>query len=478
MGKGFLSLAQEVQRTADRVDLLIPDTAQQRQAKWPDGHISVDGKPVKFHWGQALAYNSIRRRIAMIAGTQGGKTSFGPWWLWKEIRVNGGGDYLAVTSSYDLFKLKMLPTMLEVFEDILGIGRYWTGDRILELAHPTDGFLAKKSQDVMWGRVILRSAESAGGLESATAQAAWLDEAGQDNFRVLAWRAIKRRLALKQGKILFTTTLYNLGWLEREIMSPAEEKGVTKKYRVGAGELLLTDSEEADTVLIQFDSVVNPEYPMEEFEEARNSLPEDEFEMQYRGRVSSLRTLIYDCFDARRDVVEEFEIPGNWKRWLGMDFGGTNMAGIFFAEDPVSGVMYGYRLYSEGKLSVQEHVNKLNSLEDVEFIAFGGDTSEDHWRKEFGRAGLWINKPPGIGVDVGIQRVYAAKKKGLVKYFEDMWPIIDENQRYKRKTDENGNVTDEIQAKKSFHFLDAERYIISYVKASAASLAPGTKKYA
>lgn len=478
MTQGFLGLAKSVQNVANNVDTLLPLNNTSQKKQWKDGYISVGGKPVPFHMGQALAYNSTRRRVAMIAGTQGGKTSFVPWWLWKEIRLRGPGDYLAVTASYDLFKLKFLPAMKETFETILGVGRYWTGDRIMEIAHPTKGFLAKTSQDVMWGRIILRSAESAGGLESSSALAAVCDEAGQDGFSLAAWRAIKRRLALNQGRVLFTTTLYSPGWLDREIMAPAEEKGDTKKFKLGEAELWVTDSEEAQTTLIQYDSILNPEYPIEEFLEAEESLPADEFDMQYRGRVSSARTLIYDCFDVKRDVVEPFEIPGNWQRWLGLDFGGTNTAGVFFAQDPVNRTMYAYRLYKEAKLSVSEHVAMLDKGEHVEYSAFGGDISEDHWRKEFGRAGLYVNKPPNIGVEVGIQRVYAAKKKGLIKYFDTLWPIIDENLRYKRKTDELGNVTDEIVAKKTFHYLDAERYIISYAMANASSLKPKTRRYA
>src|SRR5205823_5064075 len=103
------------------------------------------------------------------------KTSFGPWWLHREIERCGPGDYLAVTSTFDLFKLKMLPTLCEVFEQILGIGRYWSGDRVIELCDPATGkFLARRSQDTMYTRIILRSAEAKSGLESTTSKAAWL----------------------------------------------------------------------------------------------------------------------------------------------------------------------------------------------------------------------------------------------------------------------------------------------------------------
>src|SRR5690606_30690163 len=140
------------------------------------------GVKLHFHDGQMRAWTSTRRIVAMIAGSQGGKTSFGPWWLAREVETCGPGDYLAVTATFDLFKLKMLPETRTVFEDILGIARYWAGDQILELCEhvwdddlgawvPLRGqFRAKRSDDPMWGRIILRSAVAKGGLESATAK--------------------------------------------------------------------------------------------------------------------------------------------------------------------------------------------------------------------------------------------------------------------------------------------------------------------
>ena len=117
------------------------------------------------HYGQSKVWQSLARYVFMIAGTQGGKTSFGPWWLWRETQLRGQGDYIAATASYDLFKLKMLPEMRQVFEHTLGIGRYWSGDKVIELRDPTTGeFWADKADDEMWGRIILRSAAAEGGL--------------------------------------------------------------------------------------------------------------------------------------------------------------------------------------------------------------------------------------------------------------------------------------------------------------------------
>lgn len=234
----------------------------------PEGRLRLH-----FHPGQARAWLSKRRHTLVLAGTQGGKTSFGPWWLYREIygmgnlpgyhgmSGRGKGDYLAVTSSFDLFKLKMLPEIRTVFEDVLKVGRYWAGDRVLELINPGTGkFSVNGSSQTMWGRIILRSANAPSGLESATAKAAWLDEVGQDEWDVTAWEAILRRVSLNQGRTLGTTTVYNSGFLKAEIY----DRWVNgdKNYNV-----------------IQFASVINPSFPQEEFETARERLPDWRFKM-------------------------------------------------------------------------------------------------------------------------------------------------------------------------------------------------------
>jgi hypothetical protein len=439
---------------------------QQQIADWPAEHlIGPEGVPVPFHRGQRIAWESERRIVAMIAGTQGGKTGYGSWWMEREAGRCGGGDHLAVTASYDLFKLKMLPAMLEVFEHTLGIGRYWAGDRIIELSDPDTGqFLARKSTDPMWGRIILRSADALGGLESATARSAWLDEAGQDRFSIDAWRAIRRRLALYRGRILITTTLYNLGWVAAQIIDKATHGGVVSLEHIGAGELEHTENDEADITLVQFDSIINPTYPLAEYEEAQSSMPDDEFQMFYRGRKATLRNLIYDALDRIRHVVPRFPIPDQWPRYLGLDFGGANTAGMFYAEEPKTGRLYCYREYLSGKRSAAEHAEALLRGEPGVPLCVGGAKSEGQWRLEFANGGLPVLPPTIADVNLGINRVYAQHKKDAILYFDDLEGVLDEKGRYKRKRDKLGEPTDEIENKNSFHRLDAERYIIGYIR--------------
>lgn len=443
-----------------------------QKAHWPEGHLVGEGEqPVPFHLGQRLVHDAHRRFIGMFAGTQGGKTSYGPWWLAQEIRYRGGGDYLAVTASFDLFKLKMLPAFLEVFEHLLGLGRFWAGDKVFELKDPVTGeYKAQKSTDTMWGRVILRSALALGGLESATAKGAWLDEAGQDDFTVDAWKAIRRRLAIHQGRVLFTTTLYNLGWVKTHIIDPAVTRATETRVEhlaLGQGveaELEYTDSAPANTTLVQFDSIANPSYPVEEYLEAQATLPADEFVMQYRGRVTRLRYLIYDTFDRHFDTCPRFPIPPTWRRYLGLDFGGVHTAAVFYAEHPESRVLYGYREYLAGGKVAQEHVADLLRDEPGLPYCVGGSRSEGQWRDEFTVAGLPVNANAMTEVDLQIAQVYACHKQHTLIYFNDLEGLLDQKGKYRRKRDKAGEVTDEIENKNQFHFLDAERYIISDIR--------------
>lgn len=420
----------------------------------PDFYQTVlgdDGRPylaLNFHPGQERAWVSDRRFVTVLAGTQSGKTQFGPCWLHREIYGDparpgrGPGDYLAVTASYDLFKLKMLPALREYFEHLTRSARFWSGDRILELKDPQSGkFWARRADDPMWGRIILRSAESGGGLESTTALGGWLDEAGQGSFGIDSWEAVLRRVSLSLGRLLLTTTLYNFGWLKAEVYD-----------RWAAGS--------PDIEVIQFDSTENPHFPAEEFERARATMPRWRFDMAYRGAYSRPAGLIYDAFDEAKHVCPAFPIPDAWPRALGLDFGGQNTAGVFVANEPGTRRWYLYRDYHAGGLTARQHAERLLAGESKRpWPVCGGSKSEGQWRGEFAAAGLPVQEPPISDVELGILRCYGWLAADELIVFNTATGFLDEIRSYSRKLDRAGQPTDAIEAKETYHRLDAFRYI-------------------
>lgn len=327
----------------------------------------------------------------------------------------------------------------------MDLGRYWAGDKIIELKSPETGeFQASRAGDPMWGRIILRSAASKGGLESATAKAAILDEVGQDEFTLEDWEAILRRLSLSQGRVCAATTPYNLGWLKSEVYDA---------WRDG----------DPDYSVIQFSSVSNPAFPKAEFERAKRKMQDWRFAMFYLGQFTRPAGLIYPDFTGEL-LIDDFAIPDDWPRVLGLDFGGANTATLHLAMGPDE-TWYAYLETLEGGKSTGEHVEtqKRNLNGAGEFEVTGGAKSEIQQRLDWEEAGLEVTEPVISDVESGIDRVTELIKSGRFKVFRSLRGLRDEFGSYSRKLDELGNPTDEIVNKRHYHRLDALRYAAIHI---------------
>lgn len=444
------------------------------------------------HEGQMRAWKSEKRFTFMIAGTQGGKTSFEPWLLARDI-INDdldtgirGVDSLAVTATYDLFKLKFLSELTNVFVDILGIARYHAGARVLEIVNPETGrFEAKNADDSnnMFGRVILRSASTSksgkstqtsdgGGLESSTIKRAVLDECGQDGFSYNAWKAIRRRLSLAMGRVYGGTTPYNLGWLKQVIFDPWEKHEVD------------------DIEVIQFASNMNPAFPDEEFESVQSTMQKHEFDMLYRGIFGRPAGAIYDMFvDGLRinggHKVRAFEVPREWARYQGIDPGVINWAKVWAAHDAAEDVYYLYREQMGGeRLTAKEHASKDMDLERIvgeRVIQRAiGAKSEKYYREDYRSAGAdGVSEPDTPDVEEGIDRVVTLLKQHRLYIFDDCVELVEQILSYSRVIDEFGHATDEIKDKSTYHLVDALRYLaILLVKPKAKKRVGKRKSYA
>jgi len=414
-----------------------------------------------FHANQWRAWDSEKRFVAVLAGTQSGKTSFGPHWLYREICWRGAGDYMVVTPTYPLLEKKALPEFKKIFETTLKLGSY-VGGSLKTFTFSEEGeirtFGAKqdKPTTVMFGH-----AQDPDSLESATAKGVWLDEAGQKKFKLGSWEAIRRRLPINLGRVLITTTPYNLGWLKQKIWDP----------------WIAADKNHPEIDVIRFRSIDNPAFPREEYESARRDLPLWKFDMFYNALFTRPAGLIYDCLNETTNVIPRFTIPDTWQRYLGLDFGGVNTAGMFYAREPGTGKLYAYREYKAGGRSAAEHAYYLLQGEPMIPTCVGGSKSEGQWRNEFQQGGvvngkksaLPVREPAIADVEVGIDRVYGANKRNEIYYFNDLDGFLEEKRTYSRELDENGEPTEAIEDKNSFHFLDAERYIIGWLIRSTPS---------
>jgi len=313
----------------------------------------------------------------------------------------------------------------------------------------------------MWARIILRSADAVGGLESATGRGAWLDEAGQPTFTVTSWQAVRRRVGLLRGRILLTTTLYDLGFLDTEIIPIAKNGGTTIIEQTERGEIEYTDNEESNIALVQFDSTINPLYSMEEYDEARSLMSDYDFNAFYRGRRITSSMMVYDCFDKKLNTIPRFPIPDNWPRFLGADFGAVNTATLHLAQEPGTSPprYFIYRGYKAGGKTGKQHAIDVLDGEPMKPFAVGGAGSEDNWRLEFAAGGLPIRKPDITEVDLQISSVYAGIKSRRLIFMDDLLDVLQELRSMRYKRDRDGNKTEKIENESSFHYMAALRYI-------------------
>lgn len=415
---------------------------------------TVDGRTVylNMHDGQWRTWHSEARFVFMLAGSQGGKTSWAPWWLFREIQRLGRGDYMAISSNFPLFDRKMLPEIKRVFINTLGIGRYYTQARVMEIANLETGeFEGDTHNDPRcWARIMLGSADAASGLESATANAVWADECGQKHYTVNIFEALEARLSLAEGRFLGTTTLYNVGALKQNYYDP---------HRRG---------EAPDVDIIQFASTLNPSFSEDEFDRQREKLPTWKFLMRYKGEYARPAGMIYNDFiDDYRErgghKVAPFEIPRDWHIFCGVDPGIINTAKLWIAWDYTHDLYYLFREEIGPRKPQTEH-----ATEALEFAArrgfhvrrwFIGAKSEKYHRQDWLTAGAkGVKEPPIDDVEAGIDACIALLKAENFYIFDTCKGFLEQIATYSREVDDMGEPTDKIKDKSAYHYLDAWRY--------------------
>jgi len=390
-------------------------------------------------YGQAsLLVDYQASTLAAIAGTGGGKTVLGYWWLYDRMQLYPGYAWGLAEPTYQMLAKIIINSPDPKRPDIITWLK-WHGfqphykavDRIVE---------------TRYGKIYLGSADNPDTLQGAAVKGYWLDEAGM--MSLIAYQTAQQRTALFDGQIILTTTPYNRGWLKTEVADKADGDRIhVEKWR----------------------SIDNPKFPAHVYYAMQNDMSPHRFRMMFDAEFERPVGLIYDSFDDTKCVIAPFRIPKTWPRYVGMDFGGVNTAVIWYARalssrPPIPrGALVGYREYLAGNKSASGHVIDLRALSKGEEIVrkVGGAGSEGQWRREFMEAGWHVQAPKVTEVEVGIDRVYGYHAKDMIYYFNTMTGILSEKADYRRKLDDNMLPTEAIENKEKYHRLDGERYIIS-----------------
>lgn len=386
--------------------------------------------------------------------------------------------------TYKLLDKAAVPYLRDYLEIKLKIGKLIGGSSgRFEISKYGEWSLWQAAQDKQT-RILFGHADEPESLEAAQYKAAVCDEAGQKRFKPESWEAILRRLSIDLGRCLFPTTPYaGFGWLKTDVYDPA----MRARARTGT-------RFDSDYDVINFESIENPAFPLEEWDRAKATLPRWKFDLFYRGLFTRPAGSIYDCFDPDFHIMpgKDFVLPIHWPLYCGIDFGSPNFAATFFYEncEELEGPTKGAKpvLKKTGKYvafaeyrpqeskKVIDHVAAMRKIigRNHPDVCVGGAKSEGQWRSEFAAAGWPIWEPDQPDVEVGISRVYAAFAEDRLFLMDTVPHLIDDVQAYSREVDENGDPIDmTIEDKETFHSVDSMRYLLSYLERKATGFFVG-----
>jgi len=392
---------------------------------------NAPGKTAWAYWYQRATLDAAtegKRFIAMIGGTGGGKTWWGPWWMEdlisRDVEAgNGeGAQYLVIGRTYSMTRDILVSEFVDHFRGTMYEGEWFASKMAYVL--PTGG------------TVYFRSADEPYRIEGFHTRGIWMDEPSE--MPALIWIVAQSRVGLYQAPILFTGYPTNMGWYYNSIYQP---------WKNG----------DPDYCCIQFDSTENPMYSQKEMDRAKATLPGWMYDMRHRGMFRKPFGLVYPDFGAHL-FVEPFKIPDDWPTYTmvdpGIHYGALMWAwhdGVFYAYNEFyADEVKGAEEYATAMLSKQEGVNQgwiydPARLTDVVNLA-------DHGCGPFYKA--------NNAIDAGIVTLTGIIKQGKLKVMNGRCPnFVDQMEKYSYPTDAaSGKISKDKPIKKDDHLPDCARY--------------------
>jgi len=213
----------------------------------------------------------------------------------------------------------------------------------------------------------------------------------------------------------------------------------------------------------QASSLENPELP-EDYKARLKEFEGTYYERYVLGRWVGMEGLVYSAFNERVCLIPRFEIPKTWLIYSGHDFGLSNPAALFYAQDPATGNFYLFNEYVPGGgLGIYDHVQRFKQVtEGYNVISrVGGSHQEDEIRQGYTMQGWPITEPKNSGDrKYQIQKVQALHRLNKVFVFNDCREYLREKLSFAYEKSD-GQLLDKIKDEQRFHLLAAERYILS-----------------
>jgi len=142
----------------------------------------------------------------------------------------------------------------------------------------------------------------------------------------------------------------------------------------------------------RFTSYDNPYIPKEEIDHAKQELTEDTFAQEYLADFRKHTGIAHKPWDRTIHLIEPFEVPGEWNRGRGFDFGDVHYtASIRIAIDGEDN-WFIENSYLDNNKDTKQHAEAILAMDyGLPFVPKWGDPSGKQWMEYFRLHGIHIN---------------------------------------------------------------------------------------
>lgn len=177
---------------------------------------------------------------------------------------------------------------------------------------------------------------------------------------------------------------------------------------------------------------------------------------------NQINLLVYGKFNEAQCLIPRIPIPDNWLKYSFHDFGQSNPAALFVAENPASGDYFIYAEYlPSSNRSTAQNVEAFNLITPKANIikSVGGSHMEDEIRQGYTAHGWLIVEPKySKSINMQIDRTIGMMERNKIYVFNDLFHLRDELYNCLWDQDNQGNRLDKVKDDAKFHLSACLRY--------------------
>lgn len=304
------------------------------------------------------------------------------------------------------------------------------------------------SQIYVLGALNKQQRESIRSIAEGSIDVIWFEEASQfslEDFNDINTRLRGRSMILPNGdnfqQIIMTTNPDRYDhWINKEIIQRASEKGETRLIQLPE-----FDEFAGMRLTLKYIRYISPEFHPEipyisvyvppfganlglpkSYIRAQLMRPKDtHWRRMVLGEWINNEGLVYDNFDHRIHLIDSFEIPDDWARYIFVDFGFSSPAAVLWGALSPDDTLYIYRQFYHTKYDSDQLVDVVKQYSENEnirkVIADYGDASGINLFKRAGYSVVNSDKDITRGLQLVRQRfdIDPVKQKPSLYIFKD-----------------------------------------------------------